>query len=55
MMAQVRPGERARSMDELMNGQIVPALGQWQAAVLIVLSLSLASLLRRVWKLRKSA
>ncbi len=33
-------------MNEVINGQIVPALGQWQATVLIIASLSLVSLLR---------
>jgi hypothetical protein len=33
-------------MNETLNGQIVPALGQWQGTILIVASLSLAYLLR---------
>ena len=38
-------------MNEVINGQIVPALGQWQATVLIIGSLSLVSLLR--WLIRR--
>jgi cyanate permease len=33
-------------MNDVINGQIVPALGQWQGTILIIASLSLVSLLR---------
>ena len=41
-------------MTELINGQIVPALGQWQGVVLIITTLVVAYLLRRVRRLSKS-
>lgn len=40
-------------MNDVLNGQIVPALGQGQAIVLIVVSLAVASLLRRLWSLAR--
>ena len=33
-------------MNEVINGQIVPALGHWEGTILIVASLALVSLLR---------
>jgi hypothetical protein len=41
-------------MDDILNGQIIPALGQWQGAILIVASLAAASLLGRAWRRRAS-
>ena len=41
-------------MNEAINGQIVPALGQWQGTTLIIASLAVASLLRRLWNSCKS-
>jgi len=42
-------------MNEVINGQVVPALGQWQATILIIASLAVASLLRRLWRLSQSS
>lgn len=36
------------AMNEVINGQIVPALGQWQGAVLIIVTLAVAYLLERL-------
>ena len=33
-------------MNDVINGQIVPALGQWQGTILIIASLSLVARLR---------
>jgi hypothetical protein len=41
-------------MDDVMNGQIVPALGQWQGTMLIVATLGVASLQRWLRRIRKS-
>jgi hypothetical protein len=41
-------------MNEAINGQIVPALGQWQATTLIIASLTVASLLRRLRNIVKA-
>ncbi len=41
---------RGRAMNEVINGQIVPALGQWQGTILIIASLSLVSLLRLAYR-----
>ena len=35
-------------MNDVINGQIVPALGEWPATILIIVCLSLLSLLRRL-------
>jgi hypothetical protein len=37
-------------MDDVINGQIIPAIGQWQGTILIVASLAVASLLGRAWR-----
>jgi hypothetical protein len=42
-------------MNEVLNGQIVPALGQSQAIILIIVCLAVASLLRLVWRLGRSS
>ena len=34
-------------MSELVNGQVVPALGQWQGAILIAATLAMAYVFRR--------
>lgn len=39
-------------MDEVINGQIVAALGQWQVASLIIVSLVAAYLIQCLWKAR---
>ena len=38
-------------MEDVINGQIIAALGQWQGPSLIVASLAVASLLGRAWRL----
>lgn len=35
-------------MNEVINGQIVPALGQWQGAILIIVTFAVAYLLERL-------
>jgi hypothetical protein len=37
-------------MDDVINGQVIPALGQWQVTIVIVATLALASLLGRAWR-----
>jgi hypothetical protein len=41
-------------MNEAINGQIVPALGQLQTAVLIIAALAVAYILRRLRRLSQS-
>lgn len=45
-------------MNDVLNGQIVPALGQSQAIILaiilVIVCLAVASLLRRLWSLGRS-
>jgi hypothetical protein len=38
-------------MDDAINGQIIPALGQWQGTIVIVASLAVASLLGQACRL----
>ena len=44
----------SKAMTELINGQIVPALGQWQGTVLIITTLVVSYLLRCFWRLSTS-
>jgi hypothetical protein len=41
-------------MNEVSNGQIVPALGQWQGTILIIATLAVAYLLERLGRRSKS-
>ena len=41
-------------MHEVINGQIVPAVGQWQATILIIATLTAWFLLRRLWHIARA-
>ncbi len=41
-------------MNDVINGQIVPALGQWQAVTLMIATFAVASILRRLGRLIKT-
>ena len=41
-------------MSQVINGQIVPALGQWQGTILVIAALAVASVFRRLRRLSKS-
>jgi len=42
-------------MSEAINGQIVPALGQWHGTIFIITALAIAYVLRRLRRLSESS